>query len=554
MDTTIAQYLVHQCPQCPRETEYFCASCERDLCPQCSESHVINLITIDQNIVVYCEKLEDIKIKRPNNIFRKNFEPSEDPLCFNCARHNDHRRLDIRAQFESKRAIIHIIKCEAIYYREVLKNKIMSEKDTIQQHSIVIQSEILRKLKNLNQRLERVLKKPNIIHRCLDQKRQMFKQICSALRYEHTYQQSGNTPVQFLLFTKKNPLYKTKFKPCLMLHSSLVLIEHSYIEERIESLFNVYVEKLKRQIGIEHFLQLTSKPTVHQSLKVAGVRCCHHISCVTTSQVFVNDKKCFSLTDTLGATLHQLANSNSELYSDFGSHTTNSAGDFIYIHKTFNIYKLSRDLKTSSTVIERTKSPWIPRCIHWSRITGDLIVGMCRYGKDTHAGIVNRYNQTGNLSQTIPSDSTTGQLFCEPRYITENNNGDVVVSDSVAQIVVVTERGGGYRFSYKGHPPGSTLSPWGICTDALSHILVCDYLTQTVQMIDKDGQFMLNLLSRPLGILSPHTLCYDATTHSLWVGSHNNNNVSVYRYITRRGYLPGKCSFFGFVVFLYIYI
>lgn len=128
MDTTSTQYLVHQCSKCPRDTEYFCASCERDLCPQCSASHVNNLTTIDQNIVVYCEKLDDIDIKRPNNIFRKNFEPSGDPLCLNCARHNDHRRFDIRAKFESKRAIIHIIRSEAIYYREVLKIKLSPKK------------------------------------------------------------------------------------------------------------------------------------------------------------------------------------------------------------------------------------------------------------------------------------------------------------------------------------------------------------------------------------------------------------------------------------------
>uniref|UniRef100_K1PQU0 Tripartite motif-containing protein 3 n=1 Tax=Magallana gigas TaxID=29159 RepID=K1PQU0_MAGGI len=100
--------------------------------------------------------------------------------------------------------------------------------------------------------------------------------------------------------------------------------------------------------------------------------------------------------------------------------------------------------------------------------------------------------------------------------------------------VVVTERGGRHRFSYTGHPPKSELLPNGICTDALSHILVCDRRTKTVQMINKDGQFLSNLLIRPPGIFYPRRLSYDVNTHCLWIGSYHSNKICVYRYITRR--------------------
>uniref|UniRef100_A0A8W8P440 Tripartite motif-containing protein 2 n=1 Tax=Magallana gigas TaxID=29159 RepID=A0A8W8P440_MAGGI len=94
---------------------------------------------------------------------------------------------------------------------------------------------------------------------------------------------------------------------------------------------------------------------------------------------------------------------------------------------------------------------------------------------------------------------------------------------------LVTERGGRHRFSYTGHPSGSGLQPRGICTDALSHILVCDGRTKTVQMLDSDGQFLSHLLIRPSGIFSPWGLSYDVNTHRLWVGSRDNNTVVVYR-------------------------
>eukprot|EP00105_Crassostrea_gigas_P031929 XP_011454773.2 PREDICTED: tripartite motif-containing protein 2 isoform X1 [Crassostrea gigas] len=144
---------------------------------------------------------------------------------------------------------------------------------------------------------------------------------------------------------------------------------------------------------------------------------------------------------------------------------------------------------------------------------------------------VTRYNQGGQLTQTIKHDSTGQGLYSDPIYITENNNGDVVVSDLYA--VVVTERGGRHRFSYTGPPSGSGLRPLGICTDALSHILVCDLRTKTVQMLDKDGQFLSHLLTESQEMREPLGLSYDVITHRLWVGSRDNK-VRVYRYITRQ--------------------
>uniref|UniRef100_A0A8W8NXP3 Tripartite motif-containing protein 3 n=1 Tax=Magallana gigas TaxID=29159 RepID=A0A8W8NXP3_MAGGI len=195
---------------------------------------------------------------------------------------------------------------------------------------------------------------------------------------------------------------------------------------------------------------------------------------------------------------------------------------------------------TTTTFIERTDSTWRPLSVYWSPSTGDLLVGM--YNNDTKTGKVTRYNQSGQLTQTIQNDNTGRRLYSIPNYITENNNGDVVVSDDVypSGAVVVTERGGRHRFSYTGHPSGSGLWPHGICTDAMSHILVCDDITDTVQMINKDGQFLSHLLTKSQEMREPHSLSYDVNTHRLWVGSWDNNKVCVYRYITRQDALTDE--------------
>nr|XP_034319907.1 uncharacterized protein LOC117687458 [Crassostrea gigas] len=296
----------------------------------------------------------------------------------------------------------------------------------------------------------------------------------------------------------------------------------------------------KPQQGNQCLLKLMSPPELLHSLTVTGVDgCCYHISCVTSDRVWVSDRYNLLLTDTTGVPLHRVEHS---CRGERGLHTVNSESELIYIDEDYNINKLSKDMKTTTTFIERTDSTWDPRCVYWSPSTGDLLVGMDNY--DTYTGKVTRYNQSGQLTQTIQNDITGLGLYSKPNYITENNNGDVVVSDFDdmygSGAVGVTERGGRHRFSYTGHPSGSRLRPRGICTDPLSHILVCDDTTKTVQMIDRDGQFLSHLLIRPSGIFSPHSLSYDVNTQRLWVGSQYNKTLVIYRYITRQDALTDE--------------
>uniref|UniRef100_K1P850 Tripartite motif-containing protein 2 n=1 Tax=Magallana gigas TaxID=29159 RepID=K1P850_MAGGI len=303
------------------------------------------------------------------------------------------------------------------------------------------------------------------------------------------------------------------------------LTDQSRVMESLSGIPTTGTEK--PQQGNQCLLKLMSPSELHQSLTVTGVHYCDHISCVTSDRVWVSDMNNLMLTDTTGVPLHRVEDSFSGY--DRGSHTVNSESELIYIDRNYNINKLSKDMKTTTTFIERTDSTWEPRCVYWSPSTGDLLVGMCNI--HTYTCKVTRYNQSGQLTQTTQHDNTGRVLYREPNFITENNNGDVVVSDYRA--VVVTERGGRHRFSYTGHPSGSRLEPRGICTDALSHILVCDYITKTVQMLDKDGQFLSHLLTKSQEMSVPRSLSYDVNTRRLWVGSYNNK-VCVYRYITRQ--------------------
>ncbi|XP_061171207.1 uncharacterized protein LOC133180750 [Saccostrea echinata] len=274
-----------------------------------------------------------------------------------------------------------------------------------------------------------------------------------------------------------------------------------------------------------------STPVLHKSITVTDVNDVRNISRVSSDRVWMSDGNNLILTNTAGDTLHHLTN----IDSYYGEHTVNNAGDLIYIDKDHNINKLSTDNRSKSILIKKTKL-WKPLCVYCSRSNRDLLVGMWDYRK---TGKVNRYNNTGQHIQTIQHNSTGQKLYKSPAYITENRNDDVIVSD-LDKGIVVTEHEGKYRFTYAGPPSGSGLAPLGICTDALSHILVCDRNTQTLHMINKDGYFLSLIQTRQHhGIFSPWSLNYDYKTHLLWVRSWNDR-VCVYRYINRQDYLTGN--------------
>ncbi|XP_065939296.1 uncharacterized protein [Magallana gigas] len=560
MDPASTTYRVHQCSKCQGDTEYFCESCPCDLCQKCKENHVKNLKTIDHNVVSHHEKFNDIPkqelcLRHPSHVYIKYCEPCQVPVCDSCFGHKSHRFpvylfrqnkskiLSLQGAYKTKRqqhrGTIHTIRSEALFYRPVLLPGITDDIKTCRKEFSRYQSEMLTKAQTLKHLINKLRKDfmKNVFcdfdfkHRCLKQKIEANRHIVSLQRYVHMYEQSTFSALQFLS-SIKTALHQIH----LTLHTSqLSMTESLNKEDVMESLSAIQItERGNRRVGNQCLLKLTSGAEFHQSLTLTGVDGCYHISCVTSDRVWVNDdENNLMLTDTTGVPLHRVEDPcRGDIFGN-GLHTVNSESELIYIDRNDNINKLSKDMKTTTTFIERTDSTWLPRCVYWSPSTGDLLVGMYREITEyTETGKVTRYNQSGQLTQTIQNHNTGLGLYRQPRYITENNNGDVVVSDRRA--VVVTERGGRHRFSYTGPPSGSRLQPCGICTDALSHILMCDFGTHTVQMIDVDGQFLSHLLIRPSGIFLPCSLGYDVNTHRLWVGSQYNKTVVIYRYITRQ--------------------
>ncbi|XP_078311697.1 uncharacterized protein LOC111099508 [Crassostrea virginica] len=544
---------VKHCSLCQGDTEYYCYKCQQDLCIQCKKLHVIDLSTKHHTVTSYAEKMKyppkQVKSSQSGDPKQVISALSQDPdnhescvMPFIGPRPRKFQppvwlspleRSEIQREQYSRR--IYHLRGETIYYRSVLLEGLRHDRDTGHK-AVTIQGQSKAEMRGqgLKDLIDEVLA-GDLEDRCIIQKTRMTRHMTKLLRYYHRFEQLSETmvtrPIKFLrIMTRK----------------------HSPRKDTMKTIINMLVNLMKeirlipsgipRRAGVEDLLTLLSSPVVQKSLSVTGVKHCSHISCVTPDRVWVSDRNNIILTDT--ATGKQLHSVEDSLDSGDGIHTVNCEGELIYIDKERNIIKLCNDMKTITTLIKRTDKTWTPLCVYCSPSSGDLLVGM--YREDTDTGKVMRYNNTGKYKQTIPHDDNTPHtLYRIPDYITENNNGDVLVSDWDREAVVVTSGEGVHRFSYTGPPSGSRLfNPRGICTDVMSHILVSDYWTDTVQMLDRDGQFLSYVLTRqtPGMDYEPWSLSYDVTTHAVWVGSgsENNNMMSVCQCINRHLHLADE--------------
>ncbi|XP_062605152.1 uncharacterized protein LOC134266962 [Saccostrea cucullata] len=537
---------VRQCSQCQGDTEYYCNTCKQDLCLQCKERHVIDLETIQHDVAIYRERYEYIPkyetcVRHPDRICHIYCNSCKCPVCTRCIEHREHEIQDIVSSYETNRQqyrdIIHYIRSETLFNSCVLLTEIKTDLKSCHAEISNIQSDMSAKAQIIKQLFDTVIRDVKIRNTCYLMQRikqhehRLYKDLAKIEIYEHKSETLAEKPIKLLLLLKKSCIPKSKDRCYLRQHTLLSLTEKSQHEVLKKLLKEIqFIERGQRYVRKDSLLKLISTPVLHRTVMVTGVKGVFHVCFVTPDQVWITDYDNFLLINTKGDILHQPTD-KSTYYG--GSNTVTITGDLLYIDKDYNINKLSKDNRNKSILIKKT-TKWRPLCVYCSPNNGDLLIGMD--DTDTYTARVARYNAKGVHLHTIQHSSTGQELYTDPVYITENSNGDIIVSDIDCDAVVVTELEGRFRFSYTGPPSGFGLRPWGICTDALSHILVSDYYTSTIHMIDKDGNFLSLIQKDQPEIDRPWGLGYDDTYHLLWVGSWISNKVCKYRHTERQNY------------------
>ncbi|XP_061195250.1 uncharacterized protein LOC133203491 [Saccostrea echinata] len=281
---------------------------------------------------------------------------------------------------------------------------------------------------------------------------------------------------------------------------------------------NSFEENIKKNA-----MKLSSSVTSVQSITVPELSEISHVTPMVSDKFWANDYNGNLIQSNMeGHILQKLK------ISSIGArcvHAVTMRGELLYTDiRKRTVYRVTSDMTSSNLIYT---DDWKPVAIYSSLINGHILLGMLR---DDIKKIA-RYSRKGKKLQDI-SDDESQTVPLGIFYITENINGDICTSD-YCKVVVLTGSGK-YRFSYPDQQSQFSFRPYGICTDVMGHILMCNgYFhnhSSCVHLLDKDGRFISFILSPVTCPRKPRALCID-DQHNLWLGSESSSSVNVYKYI-----------------------
>ncbi|XP_062572393.1 uncharacterized protein LOC134234355 [Saccostrea cucullata] len=271
--------------------------------------------------------------------------------------------------------------------------------------------------------------------------------------------------------------------------------------------------------------QLLDEPETVTTIDTGFSSYLYNVACLSDEEIWTsgNDStmKLYSINQ--GSLLKSITTKSGKQPFDIA---VTKSGDLVYTDyndKTVNIVK-----NENIEQVIRLQN-WKPLCARRTS-SGDLLVIM--YNNDDKQTKVVRYSGSTE-KQTIQFDDKGKPLYSSDyynRYITENRNLDICVSNCKAEAVVVVNQAGKLRFRYTGHTPApknKPFSPRGIATDSQSHILTADINNDCVHIIDQDGQFLRYI---DCGLSDPYGLCID-TNDNLFVAQWLNRQVKKIKYL-----------------------
>ncbi|XP_062607254.1 tripartite motif-containing protein 2-like [Saccostrea cucullata] len=535
---------------CERNCEFYCNICHQKMCKQCRNQHLKISDNKNHEVVLYQQRKRQLPVEKckihPTKDIDIFCEECSVPLCSKCSTMQDHRGhqfIDLE--------IIHTEKFE-ICQRELskihnyfvptsqdLQREVQEDATEVKQIMDSIRTSMKSEAESLKNMVDTVLSEN------MEELHQIEQSLLMKLKsQEKTFEEyiahlsDLVKEFQSYLSTTKLTNFTTKLPENLQIKSipettKPVTPEFSsaqYSKNNVAKLLGKITETNRKETlrrvkpmedvisDVKQTLSLSTSVTKFREFNLPGVANVYHVSLDQSDRLWISDKYGNLVqTDLQGNVIQKIKASGR--YQ--GYHTMTQDRDLIFTDQN---KKVINRIKRDNNITDFIKTgDWSPLSIHSSDINKDLLVGM----ETDKEAKVTRYNKTGKELQNIQRDNMGQDLYRTPHYITENINGDICTSD-YGKSVVVVNNSGLYRFSYTGQESG--FYPYGICTDVLGHILVCDAISKAVHLLDQDGQFLSLLLTQQPGVRYPRSVCVD-DENNFYVGQDGTNTLTVYKYL-----------------------
>nr|XP_022300958.1 uncharacterized protein LOC111109168 [Crassostrea virginica] len=558
-------YLVCGTEDCQKNGQFYCNACHRPLCEQCRDKHKKSPNSKNHEIVLYRHRKHQLPVELCQDHPTRNKElfcrECSIPICSKCSTMKEHKGHDIddleeiyadkyavwQGEFSNiqkyflptTNSLKSDIEEDVTEIKKIMKSfraSIKAEAESLKNFVDEVTSESIENTHTMEKSLLKMLK---------SQETTYDDYIAYLWKMSDEFQEYLSITNQKLLFTKTlriQPIPETtkpvppEFTAGRFSKNDITKllgkvnvpntkpqkrkIQPMEAESAHMKSTEKQLEQSKEKSNMKQTLSLSSSVTKVREYSVPGVASVSHVSMHKSGRFWVSDQSGNLVQTDLQGNLLQRIQTSGRIVG--GYHTATQDGDLIYTELDKKvIYRITQDRKITEFI---KTGGWTLLSIHSSRINGDILVGMFK-GRETK---VTRYNKTGKEIQNIQRDNQGQELYEYLNYITENINGDICTSDKHYEKVVVVNKSGQHRFSYTGQ--GSPFCPWGICTDVLGHILVCDVDSGTVHLLNQKGAFLSIILSSQQEIENPRGVCVD-DENNLHVGQPNTNKVTVYKYL-----------------------
>ncbi|XP_056021507.1 uncharacterized protein LOC125651566 [Ostrea edulis] len=523
-EDTTQGHLVIECDICKQPVSFFCRRCGVNLCDPCVPVHLRIKSKIGHDVVDYVSRYDEDTCTcdfHPQNECHMYCQTCDFPICMVCVsiKHKSHEMSVVTDTIDNLMKTImkenerlQKYKCE---FEKILNytTRVLPSLSKVYRQK---KDEVTSRGEKWHRHIEKTVK---ALHKELDDMQKEHEPLLQKQKREledilEKIHEMNATTIKLKCSQSVMEMKKciVKFKKMetpseITQYSFPVLCECKIDDNYLKSYFG-YIENIQeRKISLPRLIPEDAVISNHKLLEVPKVITAidtwfpaekknderlYNIGVINDSKVVMGgESKELKLFDFQG-NLH-----DSVAITTHGMYLTVYNKQVIYTERGSNtVYRVADD-KTIQTIF--TTGKWRPRGIT-STASDDLLVCLRKADQSK----VMRYSITGTVLQEIQYDSQGHTLYGKINSITENINGDIIVTEWNKNAVIAVNRLGIFRFSYSGRD--KLFFACAVTTDPAGHVIVTDSTGDKIHMLDRDGRFLRYIIPDQ-GIKYPRSVC-----------------------------------------------